>query len=371
MFLLLGLTAVAGFVAWGVRQFDQITKVPVGGVVAADGPENWLLVGTDSRAGIDPNDPNAGAFLAEAVEGNRTDTMMILRLDRDTGTADLLSVPRDLWVPIAGEGRNGRINGAFNGDGGRDRLVATMNGALGIAINQYVEVDFVGFQALVDAIGGVPVWFEHPARDVGSGLGIAEAGCHVLDGAQGLAFARARTLEELVDDSWRLEPTGDLGRTARQRLFLTRVMAAAGDRSVFSQLSLLDDVAAVVGDHVVLSDTASTGELISMARGLSSIGPDQIISHSLPVEDFRTEGGAQVLRLQETEAQSVLDLFRTGTVPAAPAVATESPADNLSAEEQAAADAVVAEAAPANQVSAGYGRFGFVAAPTPAGTPCE
>ncbi len=373
--LLVGILLVVGTGALTVRQFDRVTKVPVAGLTEASGPQNWLLVGTDSRAGIDPDDPNAGAFLGEVVDGNRTDTMMILRLDQEAGTADLLSVPRDLWVPIVGEGRNGRINGAFNGDGGRDRLVATMSDALGVAINQYVEVDFVGFQALVDAIGGVPVWFENPARDVESGLVIAEAGCHILSGSQGLAFARARTFEELIDGSWQLEPTGDLGRTARQRLFLTRVMATAGGRSMISQIGLVDDVLDVVGQNVVVGDAASTRELIGMARSLSSLGADQIVSRSLPVEDFRTDGGAQVLRLQETEAQAVLDLFRSAEGPAAPALVAPSTVDGSNEEPDAstgqAIDEQAAVAVSSDGSAAGYGTFGFVAADSSTGTPCE
>lgn len=347
-----------------------VQKVQVAGLVAleGDGPRNWLLVGTDSRDGISRDDPNAGAFLAEPVEGNRTDTMMILRVDDGGGAIDLVSVPRDLWVPIAGTDRSGRINGAFNGADGRDRLIVTLGTALEVPIHHYVEVDFVGFQRLIDVMGGVPVWFDHPARDSWSGLGIAEAGCHVLDGSQGLAFARARNFEELVNGQWLTEPTGDLGRTARQRLFLGRLLAAAADRSIVGKVRLLGDGVDVVGDNLVVGDTASTGDLIGLARTLSSVGSDRIVGHALPVEDFRTGGGAQVLRLQEPDAQAVLDVFRAGGGPAAPEAAPVELSSEQPVVEQADAAPTVADDQP---VASGYGRFGFVPGSDPVGTPCE
>ncbi|MEM7275484.1 MAG: LCP family protein [Actinomycetota bacterium] len=362
---------VAAVAAWGLRQFDRLVTIDVAGVepVATDGAVNWLLVGTDSRDGIDPDDPDAGAFLAEPVSGIRTDTIMVARVDRDAGTVDLLSIPRDLWVEIPDAGP-GRINGAFNtqpgGVDGRARLVATIEGNLGIDVDHYAEVDFVGFRRLVDVLEGVPVWFEYPARDVGSGLDIAVRGCHVLDGAQALALARSRTYEEFVDDGWRLDPTGDLGRTARQRLVLARLGDAAAARSTFGTLTVLDDVLDVAVESVILEDGATTGDLIGLIRIVSGAGADGLVGHSLPVLDRRTSGGAQVLELDPAEAEAVLAIFRDGvpagpiaTIPTAPVVGDE--------------DAAPAESDPGSAPSAppGYGRFGFSGEAGLADTPCS
>src|SRR5262249_61608778 len=123
---------------------------------ATDAPaENYLLVGSDSRAGISPNDPNAGAIgSTDDVSNSRSDTIMVLRRERNGGAA-LLSLPRDLWVTIAGTGGKNKINSAFNG--GSQRLGATIKQSLGIPINHYVEIDFARVQKLVDEIGGVGV----------------------------------------------------------------------------------------------------------------------------------------------------------------------------------------------------------------------
>lgn len=284
---------------------------------AEGGAVNWLLVGTDSREGIDPDGGDADVFLGEPVFGVRTDTIMVARVDDSAGAVDLLSVPRDLWVPIAGRGESGRINGAFNGEGGRDRLVATVEAELGIELNRYVEIDFVGFAALIDSMGGVPICFDGPTRDLGSGLDIAEAGCPVLDGGQALAYARSRQLETLGPDGWRTDPTGDLGRTERQRHLMGRLVEVGGDIGV-ADLLTIDRVSSQAADSVTLGGATGFGDLIAMARTVRAAGSDRIVGHALPVEAFTTSGGAQVLRLRSGEAQIVLDRFRPAPGPASP-----------------------------------------------------
>ena len=380
----------AGLVAWGLRQFQQLETVDVAGVdpEPVDGAVNWLLVGTDSRDGITSADTNAGAFLGEEVTGNRTDTVMVARINREIGSVDLLSVPRDLWVEVPGAGP-GRINGAFNtgpGEDGRARLVATVESALGIGIDHYAEVDFVGFRRMVDVLEGVPVWFEHPARDAGSGLDIVARGCHVLDGDQALALARARTYEEQVDGQWRTDPTGDLGRTVRQRLVLARLGAAVSARSTMDTLGIVDDVLDVAADSVVLEDGAGPGDLIGLIRTVAGAGGGGVVGHSLPVVDRRTSGGALVLELQPNEADAVLAVFRDGE-PAGPVAALAE--DPASLEDPVTEDAVVSEdivteipalveedaeitlAHPEHGATLpGYGNFGFSGTDTAAGTRC-
>lgn len=306
------LLLLVGFAAWEVRRFGQIPRVEVPSVDAAgDGQvANWLLVGTDGREGIDPSDPNAGAFLGEVVTGTRTDTILVARADAGAGTVDLLSVPRDLWVPIAGDGQLGRINGAFNGEGGPERLTATVEAALGIDINHYIEIDFTGFRDVVDAIGGVTVDVANPARDLQSGLAIDGTGPQVLDGDQALALARSRAYEEFVDGSWRMDPTGDIGRTERQRLLLARIVDAAGRSFGPTGLLTVDRVLAAGASSLVIDDGTDLFELLSLARTTAGVGAEAVASHALPVDDHRTSGGAQVLRLREAEADAVLGRFR-------------------------------------------------------------
>ncbi len=307
---------VAGFVAWQVRRFSDIERVQVASVVpASGGAANWLFVGTDTRDGIEASDVNAGAFLGAEVSGIRTDTILIVRVDDDAGSVQLLSIPRDLWVPIAGRGQSGRINGAFNADGsGRgdpERLVATIEGALGIEINHYAEVDFVGFRDVVDAVGGVSLSFDHPARDVRSGLVIDRSGEQHLDGDQALAFARSRAFEELVEGRWQQDPTGDLGRTERQRQLVSRLVDGAGRAISPTGFLTLDRLLSAAADSMVLDQRTDLSATLNLVRTAAGVGAEAMVSHALPVSDHRTSGGAAVLMLREGEAQPILDRFRS------------------------------------------------------------
>ena len=99
----------------------------------------------------------------------------------------LKSVPRDLYLPIAGTNFSDRVNAAF-ALGGPDQLVATVQRTLGVTIHHYVQVDFSGFKDIVDTVGGVTMYVPYPVRDSGSGLDLGRAGCWELDGNKGLYF---------------------------------------------------------------------------------------------------------------------------------------------------------------------------------------
>ncbi len=303
----------AGVLAWGISRFESIEQVEIASIDPAPSGEasNWLLVGTDTRDGISEDDPNAAVFIGEPVSGKRTDTIIVARIDPTLGSIDLLSVPRDLWVTIAGTGNEARINTAYGGDGGGpDRLVQTVEQTLNIEINHYLEVNFVGFQAIVDAMGGVPLYFDKPMRDGGSGLDIPTAGCHMLDGFDALAFARARKLEYFEGDQWHTDGTGDIGRSTRQQYFLRQVGARAASELDLASLSTVDNVLSAGGDNLIRDQSVSPGDFFDLARVFRNVPSDQIRSHSLAVESFRTSGGADVLRFLPAASEESLAIFR-------------------------------------------------------------
>lgn len=318
-----GCLLVAGVMAWALQKFEAIETVQIESVqeAVAGEPSNWLLVGTDSRDGIDADDPNSGVFIggdpSELPTGKRTDTMIIARVDPGGQTIDLLSIPRDLHVPIAGTGSSARINTAFNVENGEQRLVDTIEGYFGFEINHYAEVNFVGFQDVVDELGGVPIWFDRPMRDFNSGLDVPNAGCRVLDGFEALAFARSRHLQYFADGRWQSDPTGDLGRTSRQQYFLRRVVDTAAAQVDLTSLGKVNSLISVGGSNLVIDQGVEPGDLLGLAQTFSEAG-DRIVGHSLPVFDFRTDAGAAVLGLEVDQAQSVLDIFR-GVAPSAAA----------------------------------------------------
>src|SRR5690606_28103644 len=125
---------------------------------------NYLLVGTDSREGLDRDDPDAEGFFGDGEVGcDCTDTIMLLRIDPKEKQARILSFPRDLWLPISDTGKTARINSAHAH--GEQVLVDTIEENFDLTVHHYVEIDFVGFGKLVGAVGGVPMWFDAPVRD--------------------------------------------------------------------------------------------------------------------------------------------------------------------------------------------------------------
>ncbi len=234
MLLIAFVVAVAGSAGVLVAANRQVSKIQrIEGLENVFSPpndnvENFLLVGSDSRVGADPSDPDFGGIGGVAdVSGNRSDTIMVLRRDKNGGPAALLSLPRDLWVDIPGRDNPNRINAAFQD--GPATLIQTVQG-LGIPVHHYVEIDFQGFKSLVDAIGGVQVGFWNPARDTHTGFFVETGGYHVLDGVQALAYSRSRYYEEYVDGAWLADPTSDFGRIKRQQAFINIALKAAVDK---------------------------------------------------------------------------------------------------------------------------------------------
>ena len=135
--------------------------------VSDEEPQNWLVVGSDSRDVIAANDPNGAVFTGggESGGGQRSDTIMIVRVDPKGEHLDILSLQRDLWLPIARTGGSERINSAYGFPDGPQRLIDTIRQDLKIDINHYVEINFESFQGIVEAVGGIAMYFDHPMRD--------------------------------------------------------------------------------------------------------------------------------------------------------------------------------------------------------------
>lgn len=302
--------AGAGAAYFGLR-FAQIDRVE--GIAlqeAAKGePRNYLIVGTDSRAGLDPEDPDAGGFLDDGEQGcNCTDTIMVVRVDPADTKASVLSLPRDLWVPISPSGRKARINSAYQH--GEQALIDTIRENFGIAIHHYLEIDFVGFERLIDAVGGIPLWFDAPVRDAKTGLSVSKTGCQTLDGETARKFARSRSLQfKGRDGTWRGDPTGDFGRITRQQIFIRRAVDKAVAEGLGNPVTLNRLVAAGV-DNLRLDENLDAGDLLSLGRQFQSFDSKELVTYSVPTTGFRTGGGADVQLANLKAAEPILNIFR-------------------------------------------------------------
>jgi LCP family protein required for cell wall assembly len=272
-------------------------------LTAKDGPaRNYLLIGSDTRENADPNDPDFGGIGdVNEVQGRRSDTIMILRQEADGDGAAIVSLPRDLWVDIAGERGENRINSAYSD--GTDVLAATITQELGIPIHHVVDIDFNGFKDLVDAVGGTVVCFEYATRDKNTGLD-QQPGCHVLDGLQSLQYTRSRYYEEFRDGAWQTDPTSDLGRIERQQNFLQQTADATINKLAsdpFLASKLIDAGTKTVRMDPGLDPIGAAGTLRkAFSTGLSK--------YQLPVVGVERDGNAVLLLGEGSE--SILDYFR-------------------------------------------------------------
>jgi len=200
------------------QKLSTVSRVHLQLASAPSDGGNYLLIGSDTRAFI-KNANDQRAFGSQAAnDGQRSDTMMILHAEPGAGRSLLVSIPRDLWVRIPGQGM-AKINAAFNT--GPQKVVDTIAADFNVPIQHYVEVDFDTFRKLVDAVGTVPVLFPAPARDALSGLNAAYPGCYHLDGPAALSYVRSRHMEvyDTATRTWKsVDAVPDIGRIGRQQL---------------------------------------------------------------------------------------------------------------------------------------------------------
>lgn len=288
--LLVLLVIAAVLFAWS--EFSDLERLDLGNALAptSSGAVNYLIVGSDSREGVDADTANVGA-IGLHVSGHRSDTIIVMHIA--DGAATMMSIPRDLWVTNAATGRKGRINGTYNDS--RANLVKSVTLNLGIPINHYVEVDFVTFSEMVDAMGGVDIKFPHPAFDTHSGLKVDRAGVVRLDGTQSLAYVRSRHYTEVVDGKLRTDPLADIGRQKRQQEFIRAVLAEVGaTRNPWT----LGKIAVACAHGMRVDNQLGFGDALSLVRGL---GGSHLESVVLPTHGTR-KGSAAVLELNDANA---------------------------------------------------------------------
>jgi LCP family protein required for cell wall assembly len=307
------LTAAAAL-SWSYSQASELPRIDLGRAlsepVSGGEPQNVLLVGIDDGAGLDAGDP----VLRGRDESLNTDTIMILRVDPTTKQASILSIPRDLYVPLAGGGRN-RINAALS-LGGPERLIETIRTNFDIPINHYATVDFAGFRSLVDAVGGVPVYFPWEARDENTGLFQYDPGCVTLNSEQALAFARSRHFEIKVDGRWRQDPTGDFGRIKRQQLFIQAALEKAVAKGVRNPF-VLRDLVGVAQQNVTLDSEYTLQDVVDLGTQFRDFDPAQLVTYTVPGEATLV-GPMSVVLMDDAAAEPIFDVFRGVTPPAAP-----------------------------------------------------
>jgi LCP family protein required for cell wall assembly len=189
-------------------------------------------------------------------------------------------------------------------------LIDTIRQDLGIPVNHYIEVNFRGFQSIIDTLGGVPYYASTSLRDSNTGLNLTGPQCMTLNGTQALALARSRHLTYLDSaGQWTADPTSDIGRMVRQQMIVRAVAKQA------LRLNLTDAVTAyrlldAAVHSLTVDQTIGRTELLNLAKRFQHLNTSGITGVSVPTRPHTTAAGADVLLLDSAQARTVLNPFR-------------------------------------------------------------
>ncbi|WP_199620920.1 LCP family protein [Paenibacillus alkalitolerans] len=206
-----------------IRTTDDIIE-------SADGKMYILALGIDTRG-----DDFSG----------RTDTMIVISIDKANDRVDMISIPRDSYVQIAGKGIYDKINHSY-AYGGIEMSKNTVENLLGVKFDHYVLFNFISFMKVVDAVGGVEVNvpYEFSYSDTKGGVMKLTKGFQTLDAEHALAFTRMRYQD----------PKGDIGRTARQQLVVKAVINKLVNSPVSRYISIYNAVKSSISTDVSVLD---------------------------------------------------------------------------------------------------------------------
>lgn len=241
---------------------------------------NILLVGQDKR---------------ENQKRQRSDSMILVTINRQKKSLTMTSFMRDLWVRIPGK-YDERLNVPYK-IGGFKMLNATLESEFGIKVDHNVEVDFTSFEKIVDALGGVEITLSKgEAKQVSNVGDKIEAGTHVLNGTQALAYARIRKIDN------------DFARTNRQRKVISAILSKVKNVNLTELYDLAKTILPMI--RTDMTDSEIMGYILEFAPQLSQM---EVVSQRIPIDKgyvMTRIKGKSVLYLNKKNRQKNLDFLR-------------------------------------------------------------
>jgi LCP family protein required for cell wall assembly len=262
---------------------------------------NYLLLGSDSRAGLTEEELIAFGDDEHLGGENRSDTIILVHTEPDQREAVFLSFPRDLWVDIPGLGM-GKINTAFEGGidrGGPQRVARVVKSLTGMQVHHVLYVDLARFQKLVDALGGVDMCVPYPMYDPLTLLDIP-AGCQHFDGRTALAYVRTRHQP--------CDSVPDFARISRQQQFLRAVISRLLEPGQLFRLPTL--VPDLLANFVVDPGLRNPADLVYLAGRLQGLSTDAAEFRAVPSVPSSTVVNGQFLSTVEIVQPGADELFR-------------------------------------------------------------
>jgi LCP family protein required for cell wall assembly len=285
------LAAVAAVFTLSVNKIDAMPAVSSG----TGSGKNILMVGSDSRAGLTPE--QQAELTTGAVEGNRTDTIMVMHIPW-IGAPTLMSIPRDSYVEIPGYGFD-KINAAFAA-GGPQLLIQTVEQTTGLRIDDFVEIGLAGIANTTDALGGVRLCPTQNYDDELSGLYV-EAGCQLMDGPTALAYVRMRYQD----------PRGDLGRIERQQEFISATIKRALNPLTWLLPWRAFGAASAAGSSLTVSEGTGIIDLSRLGAAMGMIAVGFGDSTTVPTQEGTYDiGGQNVVLWDEPAAEQLFNSLK-------------------------------------------------------------
>ncbi|MDH2430477.1 LCP family protein [Sphaerisporangium sp. TRM90804] len=278
--LLVVVVVAAGFAVVMERQITlngNIERIPgafpeeaARPVKAVGDAQNWLLIGSDKRPGESGN--------------QRADTIMIVHVPAARDRLTLIGIPRDSYVRIPGHGNN-KINAAY-ALGGPKLLIKTVEDLTKVRVDHFAALDFQGFVAMTDAIGGVDVHVSREVYDPANKVTWPQGNVH-LEGEKALLFVRQR---------YNL-PGGDFDRIRRQQAFLGAMGKKIASRDMLTDPLKLNAFLEALTRAVSVDSGVTLSTLRGLALELRDVRPDDVDSATIPTAGTATVKGASVVKL--------------------------------------------------------------------------
>jgi LCP family protein required for cell wall assembly len=340
---------VGSTTGYSFYRLGQILRITSANVVPVTGPsENILLIGSTDRCAA-TKIKQYQLQCENGVNGINSDVVLIMHLDPSTGKVSLLSIPRDTFVPNARKGGlYNKVDAALYD--GPDQLVAAIEQDFGIPINHFVELNFQTFANVVNALGGLYMYFPDRLVDASSLLNVHHAGCIYFNGTEALELVRSRHLYWFTkgetpnlaaiqaatdngtyytsDSGGQYDGSGDLGRITRVHLFLKALASAVTARGFGNPITDNALIGAIAGDLTVDS-TFSDSQILSLALDFRNLHIDNVPELTIPIVNdavtYNYKGYPYGLVVFPTEPQDqqAINAF-LGTKPAGLKLATSS-----------------------------------------------
>jgi LCP family protein required for cell wall assembly len=293
--LLLVIVLVLAGTAWWVDSQINRTDALSGyeGQVSNTSGSNWLLVGSDTREGLSEEDGERYAAGDLSTTDARTDTIIVVHVPSFGGKPTMMSIPRDSYVDIPGNGQ-GKINSAFT-IGGPQLLQQSVEQSTGLRMDHYMEIGFGGFGKIVDAVGGVELCPDEPIDDPMAGINV-EAGCQEMDGPTALGYVRTRYTSA----------NGDLDRVERQREFLSAVVSKVGSFGTLANPFRAMPLMNAFTDALTVDESDHVWHLAHLAFGMIR-GAEQ---ETVPVSGFADTDAGSVVEWDEEAAEELFSKLR-------------------------------------------------------------